>query len=491
MSEAFDCDVLVVGLGPVGAALTALLAREGVKAIAVEKDAEVYPLPRAAHYDHEVMRLFQKLGIAGEMERCSRVAPAYEFRNAAGDILMRYDLIAQGSPSGWAPSYMFHQPSLEHALRRLIDAAPGVEARLQRTLRSFTQDEAGVVTAAIDGPSGEETLRARWMVACDGAKSPVREALSVGQSDYRFDEPWLVIDAVVSDPSRLPDVNLQICDPARPTTCVLMGEGRHRWEFMLLPGEQPEDVLDEAVIRRLLEPWNCADCVTLERKAVYRFHGKVAEQWRVGRVLLAGDAAHQTPPFAGQGMCSGLRDADNLAWKLGAVIRDGADPALLDSYQPEREPHVRGVIELAIAMGRVVCISDPAAAAARDAGMIAQRAAGVAPPAADTSRIGPGVCLAETPAAAEFFPQPWAEVAGETRRLDDVLGDGPWLISRTPADGAISLDDPRLSPFAISLGDWLGKRQAAAVLVRPDRYVFGTGAAKDLAAAWSASLHQA
>lgn len=487
MSGAFDCDVLVVGLGPVGAALAALLAREGVSAIAVEKDAEVYPLPRAAHYDHEIMRLFQRLGISDEMQRCSRVAPAYEFRNAAGDILMRYDLIAQGSPSGWAPSYMFHQPSLEHALRRLIDAAPGVEARLQHALRSFTQDGAGV-TAVIDGPSGEQTLRARWMVACDGARSPVREALGVGQSDYRFDEPWLVIDAIVSDPSRLPDVNLQICDPARPTTCVLMGEGRHRWEFMLLPGEQPEDVLNETVIRRLLEPWNCADCVTLERKAVYRFHGKVAERWRVGRVLLAGDAAHQTPPFAGQGMCSGLRDADNMAWKLGAVIRDGADTALLDSYQPEREPHVRGVIELAIAMGRVVCISDPAAAAARDAGMIAQRAAGAAPPAADTSRIGPGVGLVETPAAAEFFPQPWAEVAGETRRLDDVLGDGPWLISRTPAGGAVSLDDPRLTPFAGALGAWLDRRAAPAVLIRPDRYVFGTGEADALAAAWSESL---
>ena len=488
MSAALDCDVLVVGLGPVGAALCALLAREGVSTIAVEKDTEVYPLPRAAHFDHEIMRLFQQLGIAEEMAAHSRVAPAYEFRNAAGDILMRYDLLAQGSPSGWAPSYMFHQPSLENALRRLLADSPLADVRLGRTLRGFTQDAEGV-SAVVEGPDGEETLRARWMVGCDGARSPVREALGIGQSDYQFDEPWLVIDALVSDPSRLPSANLQICDPARPTTCVLMSEGRHRWEFMLLPGEGPEDVLDDAVILRLLKPWNCADCVTIERKAVYRFHGKVAERWREGRVLLAGDAAHQTPPFAGQGMCAGLRDAANLAWKLGAVVRRGAGPALLDSYQPEREPHVRGVIELAIAMGRVVCISDPALAAARDAGMIAQRAAGVAPPAADTSRIGPGVTLADAPGAAEFFPQPWAMVDGATLRLDDVLGDGPWLISAEPAgDGTVSLRDAALAPFAAPLGAWLAARGARAVLVRPDRYVFGAGPASDLAEAWTRQL---
>jgi len=262
----------------------------GSAAIAVEKDGEVYPLPRAAHFDHEIMRLFQKLGIAEEMEAASQVASVYEFRNAAGQVLMRYDLVAQGSPSGWAPSYMFHQPSLEVALRRLAGDSPLIDMRLRRTLMSFTQDADGV-TARVEGPDGPETIRARWLVGCDGAKSPVREALGIGMSDYGFDEPWLVIDAVVSDPSRLPTANLQICDPARPTTCVLMSKGRHRWEFMLLPGETPEDLLDDAVIRTLLEPWNCEDCVEIERKAVYRFHGRVADRWREGRVLLAIAAA--------------------------------------------------------------------------------------------------------------------------------------------------------------------------------------------------------
>ncbi|MDP1736587.1 MAG: bifunctional 3-(3-hydroxy-phenyl)propionate/3-hydroxycinnamic acid hydroxylase [Caulobacter sp.] len=467
----YDCDVLVVGLGPVGATLCALLAREGVSAIAVEKDGEVYPLPRAAHFDHEIMRLFQKLGIAEEMQAASQVAPTYEFRNAAGQILMSYDLIAQGSPSGWSPSYMFHQPSLEIALRRLAAESPLIDQRLRRTLRSFEQDEDGV-TATIDGPDGAETVRARWLVGCDGAKSPVREALGIGMSDYGFDEPWLVIDALVSDPSRLPTANLQICDPARPTTCLVMSQGRHRWEFMLLPGETPEDVLDDAVIRNLLKPWNCEDCVEIERKAVYRFHGRVAECWRERRVLLAGDAAHQTPPFAGQGMCSGLRDADNLAWKLAAVLKRGADPALLDSYQTEREPHVRDLIQVAIAMGRVVCIADPQAAAQRDSGMLALRAAGAGPPSPAPSRLGPGMSLE---GGGEYFPQPWS---GELR-MDDVLGEGPWLITR---DG---LSNEMLAPFAADLNRWLDSRQADAVLIRPDRYVFGIGAPEALEEAWA------
>ncbi|MDO8297587.1 MAG: bifunctional 3-(3-hydroxy-phenyl)propionate/3-hydroxycinnamic acid hydroxylase [Caulobacter sp.] len=468
----YDCDVLVVGLGPVGAALCALLAREGVTAIAVEKDSDVYPLPRAAHFDHEIMRLFQKLGIAEEMEAASQVARVYEFRNAAGQVLMSYDLIAQGSPSGWSPSYMFHQPSLEVALRRLATDSPLIDLRLRRTLKSIAQDADGV-TATIDGPDGPQAIRARWLVGCDGAKSPVREALGIGMSDYGFDEPWLVIDAVVSDPSRLPTANLQICDPARPTSCLVMSQGRHRWEFMLLPGELPEDLLDDAMIRGLLKPWNSEDCVEIERKAIYRFHGRVANRWRDGRILLAGDAAHQTPPFAGQGMCSGLRDVDNLAWKLAAVIRRGADPALLDSYQTEREPHVRAVIELAIAMGRVVCISDPAAAAMRDAGMLAQREAGQAAPPPPSPRLGPGIVL-DGPGG-EYFPQPWAGDA----RMDDVLGAGPWLITRA------SLTDAPLAPFAEQLSPWFESRGAEAVLVRADRYVFGIGSVDTLEKAWA------
>jgi 3-(3-hydroxy-phenyl)propionate hydroxylase len=494
VGQDFDCDVLVVGLGPVGAALAGLLVDEGLSVVAVEKDTLVYPLPRAAHFDHEIMRLFQQLGIADEVLKHARVAPAYEFRNAAGEALMRFELDAVRSPSGWPTSFMFHQPGVENALRERLAASPRADIRLGYSFTGFSRVPGGI-SAGLVGPDGVQSVRARYLVGCDGARSLVRETCGVGLDDYQFDEPWLVLDVLVGPEAQMPAENLQICDPARPTTCVLMGPGRHRWEFMLMPGETAEQVTDDAFIEALLRPWGCAGKVEVERKAVYRFHGLVAEAWRQGRVLLAGDAAHQTPPFAGQGMCSGLRDAANLAWKLGAVIRDGAGEALLDTYQVEREPHTRALIERAIHMGKVVCATDPAAAAARDAVMLSQRReqpVRTLPPPPD---VAEGCILAGSPGAGEVFPQPWANVGGEAFRLDDVMGKGAWLIARSAVQGVrsgplvrASLDDERLAPFRTEVAAWLARRNAEAVLVRPDRCVFGTGRAGDLAEAYAAAL---
>ncbi len=484
----FDCDVIVVGLGPVGAALAALLVQQDLSVVAIDKDVDVYPMPRAAHFDHEIMRLFQQLGVADEVLRHARVPSAYEFRTAGGEVLMRFELDRGPSPSGWPASFMFHQPGVENALRARVDAAPNADVRLGHRFVGLVQD-AESVTAEIENAAGERrTIHARYLIGCDGASSAVRGACGIDLDDYQFDEPWLVVDVHVGANARLPAENLQICDPAGPTTCVLMGPGRHRWEFMLRADQTPGDVLDDGYIRERLRPWGCADDVSIERKAVYRFHGLVAKAWRQGRVLLAGDAAHQTPPFAGQGMCSGLRDAANLAWKLAATLRLGASDALLDTYQTEREPHTRALIERAIGMGRVVCTADPVQAAARDAAMLAERRAGRQPPLPPPPDLGVGCLMAGAPGAGQLFPQPWATADGETVRLDDALGPGPWLISRsTPPVGPwpgpmqrIPLDDARLAPFRADIVAWLDKRGAEAVLVRPDRYVFGSGAAGKL-----------
>jgi len=490
-NDAFDCDVLVVGLGPVGAATAALLARRGASVIAVERDTVVYPLPRAVHFDHEIMRLFQQLGIADEVARHSVPVPPYEFRTADGRLLMSFPADLEAA-SGWAGGYMFHQPSLESALRDILATEPQAAVRLGWRFEALAQDADGV-TARINGPGGPADIRARYLVGCDGASSPVRQAIGGTLSDYGFDEPWLVVDVNVQPGARTPPVNLQVCDPERPTTCVMAGPGRHRWEFMLLPGETTDDVLKDGFIERLLLPWDCGP-VEIERRAVYRFHGLVAEHWRAGRVLLAGDAAHQTPPFAGQGMCSGLRDAANLAWKLDAVLTGQADEALLDTYQPEREPHARSLIELAIGMGQIVCTLDRAAAAARDSEMLARRAAGAPSlPPLRTAPFADGCILGGSAGAGELFPQPTCGQGPRRLRLDDGLGDGPWLISRRPAVGAPgitlrNLDEPSLAPFRAHLLRWLDAHAAEAVLVRPDRYVFGTGEPSALADAWAIAL---
>jgi 3-(3-hydroxy-phenyl)propionate hydroxylase len=482
-----DADVLIIGAGPTGVALGIALAQHGVSVILADKADDIYPLPRAAHIDHETMRILQALGVGDAIFAKSRPSSGYDFLTAKREVLLRFASDPVTSPSGWPMANMIHQPSVEAILRDRLAALPNTQLRQGLAFAGFTQDTDGVTASFEDGTS----VRARYLVGADGASSPVRSAAGGGLDDLAFDEPWLVFDVIVHDESRLPDINLQICDPERPTTCVLMAPGRHRWEFMLKPGETPESISTPESIAALLKPWNVDGAVTPERSAVYRFHALVARAWRTGHVLLAGDAAHQMPPFAGQGLCSGLRDAANLGWKLAAVVKGEAEPALLDTYQAEREPHVRAIIDMALMMGRTVCITDPAAAAARDAAMLAARAA-----EAGTGGGGGGIgwppfaagcILAGSPGAGELFPQPWRE----GQRLDDVLGVGPWLIACIAGADATVLDDQKLAPFRADIERWLAKRGVDAVLVRPDRSVFGSGPAEVLHNAWADALHAA
>jgi len=478
-------DVLIAGLGPTGAVLAGLLAEQGVRALAIERDTEVYRLPRAAHFDAEIMRVFQRLGIAETILPETRPIGAYEFRNAAGEILMRFAFDEALAPSGWAPSYLFHQPSMDRALRARLERTRGVDLRLGATLTAF-EPTGDRVRARVESNGDNLEIDARYLVACDGGGSFVRRALGIELFDYGFDEPWLVVDTIVADESRLPPYGLQICDPERPTTVMPMSHGRRRWEFMLKPGEDPEAMLADERVAALLAPWVEGTKVELVRKAVYRFHGLVAKQWRRGRVLLAGDAAHQMPPFAGQGMCSGIRDAANLAWKLAFVLGGHAHEGLLDTYQAEREPHVRTIVELAIGMGRVVCTLDPAEAKARDVEMTAAHRssgkAGIAPP--PQPGLAAGVVLS-SPGAGEIFPQPIAELAGGVDRRDERLTSRFCLVTRGDFDAPLPsfVTAVPVADLAGSTLGWLDRLGAKAALVRPDRYVFGTGEPHDLVAA--------
>ena len=481
--DKFDCDVLVVGGGPTGITLAALLAARGVRVIVAEKEKDIFPLPRAAHIDHEGMRILQAAGAANAVMATSRRSDRYEFRTARGQVLMAFDGASLPGPGGWPAANMIHQPSVEAALRHALSSRAPDALLSGWELLSFTEEaveNADGITACFATADGERTLRTRWLVGADGARSPVRKACGIEFEDLGFEEPWLVVDVLVDDPSRLPTANLQICDPARPTTCVLMGEGRHRWEFMILPGEDPDHIASEASVERLLAPWNVAGAVRIERKAVYTFRARIAQVWRKGRVLLAGDAAHQTPPFAGQGMCSGLRDAANLAWKLEAVCKGEAADSLLDSYQPERSPNLRATIDMAIMMGRMVCTSSRWRAMLRDAKFALARRLGKLPDRPPAyPPIDAGAILAGSPAAGSYFPQC---IAPDGSRLDDRLGLGAWLIDRG------DLESSFVAPFATQLRHWLDRHSAEAVLVRPDRYVFGTGSAIDLKRHWQSDI---
>ena len=449
-----DVDVTIVGCGPVGAVLGNLLGGMGLRVAIVERETEVYRLPRAVHFDGEVMRVFQSIGLAEAIAPCSAAITRMDFVDAAGERLMGYVAPPDVGPSGWASDYMFHQPELERVLRAGLDRYPEVELRLGTEVQALRPGRDHV-----DVELPDTTIRATHVVGTDGARSLTRAAIGSTLDDYGFDQPWLVVDAVRRRPLDLPTAVVQYCDPARPATFVPPGGAHCRWELMVLPGEDEGELLDPERITALLAPWVAPGDVEITRAAVYTFHALVARAWRRDRLLLAGDSAHQMPPFLGQGMCAGIRDAANLAWKLAAVVHDGAPDRLLDTYQSEREPHVRAVIEAAVAAGSIIQTTDPELARDRDTALRADGAA--EPPELALPPLGPGVHRAAG------VPLPQCDGS------DERLGPGPTLVAARPlaADGVVVL--PHLAA-------WLAARDADVALVRPDRYVFGTAAAADV-----------
>jgi 3-(3-hydroxy-phenyl)propionate hydroxylase len=477
MTGATVADVAVVGFGPVGTVLAGLLGRRGIDVVVVDRDGDVFPLPRAAHVDHTGLRTIQELGCLDEVLSATIPNPGIDFLGADGDVVMRVPA-SQATSSGVPTSVYFHQPGFDRALRSAVSALPSVNVRLRSRLVSLEQTPDGAgLRLRNDGAAGDELLSARHVVGCDGASSTVRELLGLPLRDLGYHERWLVLDLLLRDRGRLPDRAVYVCRPGRPHVLIPMPGRRHRIEVKLLAGEQAATVEGDRFGRELLRPYVDPDTVEVERAAVYAFHGLVAERWRDGSVLLAGDAAHQMPPFLGQGMCSGIRDAANLAWKLEHRLRHGAPESLLDTYQAEREPHVEAIIRSAIAYGEIVGTLDPAAAAARDARLRKDHSELVfgLPPLGPGPLVGPG--------GGGLFVQP--ECDGVP--LDTVVGPRFLVVGRDMAAlgrsgrwwthrlGARVVTLPELGSAAPAVEQWMERRAAAVVVVRPDRYVLAAG----------------
>ncbi len=345
-----EVDVVIVGYGPVGAALACLLGRHGVRTLVVDKAADIFMAPRAIALDNEALRILQMVGL--EEEAFAKVSIPY-VRMLCPHVGEFARVNTSGTVDGHPKLVTFYQPELERALRDRAERHASVTARSGVEMTELRDDGDSVhVTLRSTGSDAPRTVRARYVVGADGANSRVRQAIGQGFEGKTYAEDWLVVDAVGA-PESLDEVEF-LCDPKRPTPHMPAPGGRTRWEFMLMPGETREQMESDGKVAELLRPWGGVERLRVERKAVYRFHARSCDRYSKGRIFLAGDAAHITPPFVGQGLVAGLRDAANLAWKLAWVVKGRAAPAILESYDRERRPHATKMIALARVMGHLV-----------------------------------------------------------------------------------------------------------------------------------------
>lgn len=502
-------DVIVCGCGPTGLVSALLLARSGRSVAIIDRYQDVYPLPRAIGYDHEIARVLNLIGLSEAMEPLTAKPDVYQWRNASDELLFELKWGVGESISGFHASYLFSQPEMERELNNRAIAHPMIDVMRGLRVADVSQDAHSITVSAHRENGDTVAVEGKWLIGADGANSTVRQCLGLEMENLGFEADWLVVDVKPQPGQRLPcddDLMLQVCDPARPTTVVSGGPGRRRWEFMALANETLADLNSAECAWRLLEPWDVTPAnAVLERHAIYTFRGAVASHWRNGRGFIAGDAAHLTPPFAGQGLCAGLRDAIAIAWRLDLALAGNANEFLLDSYESERREHARTWVMNAIELGRVICVLDPEEARMRDAGMMQARLEGKPPPASShMPRLGPGLFLPESGGGILGFGG-IVEHGGCRGHLDDLLPTGFVLLVRNRSQ--IEALDPLARAFLADIGGhcvafdadgpvsdcegaylgWLDKIGADAAIIRPDFYLFGAangdGGANTLVAA--------
>lgn len=481
--------VVIVGGGPTGITAATLLAQYGIDNMVLDRWSQVYPQPRAVHLDDEICRILARLGVADEFAAISRPAQGLRLLDGTLRVLAEFKRDTALGRNGYPGANMFDQPELETLLRTNLARFPNAQFRGATEVVDVTSDSGGLQVTVSDRVSRRESvITADYVLGCDGANSMVRNAIGSTMRDLNFDQRWLVVDIATTADLQQWDGVHQVCDPRRAATYMRIGQTRYRWEFALSAGESADDFSTVSALRPLIAPWtrNVADTdLRVIRVAEYTFRAQIADHWRSGSVFLLGDAAHLTPPFIGQGMGAGLRDAMNLVWKLAGVHHGCLPATVLDTYERERKPHARHMIALALNVGRAMTAGGDIGAAVRR--LIVPRL-----------HLIPGlrskIVNSETPAlrssplaqrtlgsrriAGRLCPNP---VLPDGSRLDDRLAGGFGLITTralTPTQQDI-VDSRGVRAFqaapATELASWLRRNHALGVVIRPDRTVMKAG----------------
>lgn len=505
MSDSPAYDVAIVGYGPVGATAANLLGQMGLNVVVIERDPDIYFRARAISTDEEVVRIWQQVGLADRLNADMQPGAGANFVNAAGETFVR--LLPTDRGNGHPPQQFIYQPAVDRVLREGVERFPNVTVLLEHECLRLHQHPDGVELMLADLTTDRfKRIRASYVIASDGGSSSIRGQLGIGFSGRTFSERWIVIDTKVIQDWPGHDQLRFHCNPERPTVDCPTPLGHHRWEFPVRDEEDEKEFLTEDAIWNVLSAQGISKAnVEIIGFACYSHHVRYAERWRVGRVFLAGDAAHAMPPWIGQGMCAGVRDVANLCWKLEAVLRGSLPESVLDTYQTERLPHLKEVTNRAVKTGKLIIERNPLRAAVRDRFF---RTVSKVPYFTTwlrnhrwlpDARYHQGLMAHNGNAAVGWLiPQPWVTDESNQRvRLDDIIGgtwtilhsgpEGRWAAWRSAGVPVIKIAAPGSAPGAERIVDrdgtllrWLAQKKVSVVAVRPDGFVYGAGGVQPL-----------
>ncbi len=465
-----EFDITIVGLGPAGGTLANLLAMHGFSILIIDREKNFYPLPRAVHFDDEIMRVFQTIGITKEFLKYTIINKGTKFVNSKQKVILDWPRPKKITDNGWYPSYRFHQPDLEKQLRKKLKNYEKVFIEQNSEVRKITNSKNHVdITYTNTINYKEYNVRSKYLVGCDGANSTTRNQMKTKMDNLGFTQKWAVVDLILKKKkNNLPDRTIQYSNPKQPATyCRNVGK-RRRWEFAIKKNQSDKKVLSENYIWNFLKPWLNKSEAIIERKTIYQFESSIARKWRKGRIFIAGDAAHLMPPFMGQGMCAGIRDASNLAWKIATCLRVKHNDTFLNTYQSERSLNVREYIETTMRMGEFV----NAVESIQITDNIRSDNKGIKSMQSIKPKMGKGLGYLKDKNRGKIFPQ---FKLNKNRNLDDNFSKKGILILSSDFKTKDLKNYPLVNSKKFKkLSVYLKNINSKAIIVRPDRFILGS-----------------